>query len=164
MAKLAKIGERHCMLSIDSKSNKTDKHGNIYWNVKCDCGNIKEMTTSNFRKTQSCGCLTKNRMMKNSSKYQSVNQMKENANKCNQKTIIDGVNFGILNGSDFKNNTSGHKGVFWDRNAWRACVGYKKKIHYLYRSKNINDCILAREMAVEAINNGTFENEFLKTE
>lgn len=37
---------------------KTNKWGNIYWNCKCSCGNIKEIQSKHLKsgKTISCGC------------------------------------------------------------------------------------------------------------
>lgn len=138
-----------------------NKHGR-YWNVVCDCGTERVMYTSLLKRSKSCGCITSQRMREKSATYQTKEQQRQNALKANKKTIRDGINFGILNGKDFKNNTSGHKGVFWDDNAWRACVGYKKKIYYLLRDKNINNCIAIRNEAVKAINDGRFE-EFYKS-
>lgn len=40
-----------------------DKDGKIYWHCKCDCGNEKDVYTSNLTrgKSKSCGCLVKER-------------------------------------------------------------------------------------------------------
>ena len=155
------VGKRFGNLLVESKSDKTDKNGR-YWNVLCDCGKRKVLYTSILKKSKSCGCMTAQRMREKSSTYQTREKQQQNALKANKKTIRDGINFGILNGRDFKNNTSGYKGVFWDRNTWRACVGYKKKLYYLLRDKNINNCIAVRNEAVKAINEGRFE-EFYKS-
>ena len=130
------VDKRFGKLLVVSKSEKTDRRGR-YWNVVCDCGTKKTINTSSLKKLKSCGCITVQRMKEKSATYQTREQQKQNALKANKKTIRDGINFGILNGKDFKNNTSGYKGVFWDESAWRACVGYKKKIYYLLRDKNI---------------------------
>lgn len=151
------IGKRFGTLTVISRAYKIDERGNVYWNVKCDCGTEKILHTSDLKKRKSCGCLTIERMKKESSTYQSYEKQKENALKAHEKTISDGINFGILNGKLFKNNTSGHKGVFWDRGAWRAVIGYKKKYYNLLRDKNINNCVAIREEAAKAINDGCFE-------
>lgn len=151
------VGKRFGTLTVISRAYKIDEKGNVYWNVKCDCGTVKTLRTSDLKKRKSCGCLTIERMKKESSTYQSYEKQRENALKANEKTIRDGINFGILNGKLFKNNTSGHKGVFWDRGAWRAVIGYKKKYYNLLRDKNINNCIEIREEAAKAINDGCFE-------
>lgn len=45
-----------------------------------------------------------------------------------------------------KNNTSGTKGVFWDKSlgGWKAVIGSNKKKHYLGCFKNKQDAIQAR--------------------
>lgn len=41
--------------------DRTNKKNNTYWLCKCDCGNVKSVTSGNLRlgKTKSCGCITK---------------------------------------------------------------------------------------------------------
>lgn len=151
------VGQRFGKLLVTSRAYKIDDRGNVYWNVKCDCGTEKVLHTGDLRKRESCGCITRERMKEKSATYQTYEKQKENAMKTCEKTIRDGCNYSLINGRMFKNNTSGHKGVFWDKNAWRAVVGYKKKYYYLLRDKDINNCIAIREEAVKAINEGTFE-------
>ena len=108
------VGKKFGKLLVVSKSDKTDRRGR-YWNVICDCGTKKVLYTSNLKKRKSCGCITSQRMREKSSTYQSREQQRQNALEANKKTIRDGINFGILNGRDFKNNTSGHRGIYWDK-------------------------------------------------
>ena len=52
-------------------------------------------------------------------------------------------------------NTSGKKGVYWDksRGKWGAIITYNKKHYYLGRFDNFEDAVAAREEAEEKIHN-----------
>lgn len=39
--------------------SRQSRGGLSYWTCQCDCGNLTEVNLSNLRRTQSCGCLTK---------------------------------------------------------------------------------------------------------
>lgn len=43
------------------KPDKKNRHGDLYWLCKCDCGNIKSINGTKLRNgwTRSCGCLQK---------------------------------------------------------------------------------------------------------
>lgn len=68
------------------KADKRNKHGELYWLCKCDCGNVKSIKGSKLRNgwTQSCGCLQKewvsehfsSHRMSNSSLYKIWGNMK----------------------------------------------------------------------------------------
>lgn len=141
-----------------------DKYGQRMWVVRCSCGSVREMTTHRLLTTESCGCKDRQRkseyMKKHASGMMSREQRVKTAEKCNAKTIVDGVKVSTLNGPLFRNNTSGYKGVCWKHNKWEASIGYKKKRYHLLRSDNIQDCIDIRQQAVDAINGGYFE-EFI---
>ena len=53
-------GQKFGRLTVIEYSH-TDKHGQSYWKCKCDCGNIKVIRGTFFKRgvTQSCGCLRK---------------------------------------------------------------------------------------------------------
>jgi hypothetical protein len=57
-AKIDLTGKRFGRLIVESIAPK-DRHGNICWKVKCDCGNTKSVNSSVLLKgtTRSCGCL-----------------------------------------------------------------------------------------------------------
>lgn len=54
------IGKKYNMLTVLSEGSgivyKGDKKCRT-WNVRCDCGNIKEISTQNLKSTISCGCI-----------------------------------------------------------------------------------------------------------
>lgn len=59
MGKLIDItGERFKRLVVVRKTNRRDKNGSVYWECKCDCGNLIEANSKSLRcgGTQSCGC------------------------------------------------------------------------------------------------------------
>lgn len=47
-------------LNVVSQAYGRDKNQRVLWNVRCDCGNEKVLTTSSIKKSKSCGCLVKN--------------------------------------------------------------------------------------------------------
>ena len=56
-------GQQFGRLTVLNKAGK-DARGEILWHCICDCGNTKDILSSNLRKglTQSCGCLQKEKM------------------------------------------------------------------------------------------------------
>ena len=65
------IGRVFGKLTVISKSNKTNKFKNVYWNCLCDCGKEKIILGGSLVKgsTQSCGCLQKERVRKAHTKH-----------------------------------------------------------------------------------------------
>lgn len=59
----------------------------------------------------------------------------------------------ITNCKTYSNNTSGRKGVYWDksRNKWMALLTYNQKTYHLGRFDNYEDAVLAREKAEKEI-------------
>lgn len=53
------IGERFGLLEVIKKSDKKTSYGDIYWQCRCDCGNIQDISGHNLRRGSvlSCGCL-----------------------------------------------------------------------------------------------------------
>jgi hypothetical protein len=49
------IGQKFGMLTVIRKAGR-DKHNHILWECLCDCGNTKNINTSNLSIVQSCGC------------------------------------------------------------------------------------------------------------
>ncbi len=57
------VGERRGRLIVVQDAGR-DKHGNVLWQCKCDCGNTTitpgfELSLNKKHKTRSCGCLAK---------------------------------------------------------------------------------------------------------
>ena len=57
----------------------------------------------------------------------------------------------IIHSKTYINNTSGRKGVYWDksRNKWMAMLTHNKKTEHLGRFDNFEDAVHAREVAEE---------------
>lgn len=51
------IGQKHGLLTVTNQ--KSDELKGTILEVVCECGNIKEISTSNFRRAKSCGCSRK---------------------------------------------------------------------------------------------------------
>lgn len=130
------IGRKFGRLTVIGKTGKK-QFGNNVWSCLCDCGNIVDVGTGNLKSgnTKSCGCL----------------------GKCNGQHITAIVKeYGHTNPILLKcnisiNNTSGTKGVCWDktRNKWVAQINIRKKAIRLGRFDDINDAIAARKAAEE---------------
>lgn len=61
----------------------------------------------------------------------------------------------------YSNNTSGRKGVYWDksRNKWMSCITYNKKTKHLGRFDLYEDAVKAREEAEKNIHSIYHYNE-----
>lgn len=59
-----RTGGENSILTVVSLTNKRYKNGEKIWLCKCDCGNQREVKTSDLKKVKSCGCL-KGRPRKN---------------------------------------------------------------------------------------------------
>lgn len=131
-------------LTVLEKTDRRDNHGgSIIWKCKCDCGNICEVPAYLLKKgaVKSCGCIQK--------EWQS-----KHGREIGEKTkevCIEGTNVRNLTSKIAKNNTSGVKGVSWNktRKRWVAQIGFKGKNYTLGRYKNKEDAIIARKKAEE---------------
>lgn len=117
---------------------RRDSNGSIFWLCECECGNITYASVTSLKTggVHSCGCLRKESSVKN---------YKRAGKNIKDKYCIDGTNVNNLTAKIPKNNTSGIKGVGWDksRRKWTANITFKGTVYYLGRFDN-------KEMAVEA--------------
>lgn len=125
------IGKRFSQLTVIAYIGKRD--GMHRWKCRCDCGKetIVGQTLLQTGKTKSCGCL------------QSI-VIKKNLE------LVDGTSVTILRAVQkhrFRNNTSGHTGVYKDKNTnkWIAQITFKRKTYSLGSYDKIEDAIEARE-------------------
>lgn len=120
------------------------RRGSVVWHVKCECGNEFDVIGSSITDghTKSCGCLKK--------EYEKENMLVNWYNIIG-KNLKENTNISLLNGVNFKNNTSGIRGVYFDKStkSWRARISFKKTSIHLGCFKNINDAISARKDAEE---------------
>lgn len=98
------------------------------WLCVCDCGNDKVILQMNLRygRTQSCGCLQKEKIHNTNKKFSYSSFIR-------------------------KNNTSGYTGVSFDNKnkKWDSRITVNKKIILLGQFKHIEDAINARKEAEE---------------
>lgn len=140
-------GKRFGRLIAIKPTKERDKHtGCVIWECKCDCGNNNVKVSVgelNDGDVLSCGCLRKEYEVKHGKEIGSIHV---------KTRIIEDTNIQII-GTDkpTKANTSGYKGVLWDkeRNKWKAEIIFKKKHYYLGRYDKKEDAVKARKEAEE---------------
>lgn len=138
-------GERFGKLTVLRPTGR--KQGtNIVWLCQCDCGKQTELSTSSLKASYrvSCGCYAREHLKQVSEMgltYLRENELKDQTSLCR------------LTAKTPNTNTSGRKGVFFDRNKrrWVAhiCI-QKKRIHLGYFNK-FEDAVKAREKAEEEL-------------
>lgn len=99
------------------------------WTCICSCGKQCLVSSSNlvYGHTKSCGCL----------------KDKE------YRTLIDGTVIECLDSKLNKNNTSGVKGVYRNKNRWVAYITFKQKRYHLGAYSTIDEAAHARKQAEE---------------
>lgn len=123
------------------KSTDKKKWGSYVWECKCSCGKIFEVTADKFESVQSCGCA-----QDKSRRYQAETILKEYT----KITTESGTNvIAIMDKKMLKNNTSGIRGVSWDKSKskWVAQITFKGKNYYLGRYSTIEEAAKIRKIA-----------------
>lgn len=130
--KIDLTGQRFGRLVVVGDTGKRYTNRSIIWECVCDCGNKKDVVGFSLKNadTQSCGCV-------------SIEQKKTIGK---EKTVPR-----FLYSKKSKANTSGIKGVSWDKSKgmWTTYIGFKGKLHNLGYYKNKQDAIQARKEAEE---------------
>jgi len=114
---------------------------------KCECGNtvVVPRKTLLSGEARSCGCLMIE-TSRRTAKYAYEESIRKN--------VVDGTNIASISLLTlYKNNTSGIRGVCWDKEVkkWRAIIIMKKKKYDLGRYKDINEAAKARKEAESVI-------------
>lgn len=120
-----------------------------YWVCACECGGRKSIVTKSLRDgiTQSCGCIQ--RGVASAVGSRTIAKNAEDQIKTNR---MYRTNFQVIeNGKPPANNTSGHKGIWWDksRSMWQAYIQVHGKKINLGRFYEKEDAIKARIAAEE---------------
>ena len=127
-------------------------NGAIIWECLCTCGNITHVSTKDLKSgfVKSCGCLGRENSIKNGRKA-GVYIKKE--------YCIDGTNINNLTAKIRKDNTSGIKGVCWDKSKgkWCAQIRFQGRNYRLGRYEKLEDAADARKEA-----EGKISGDFLK--
>ena len=115
----------------------------LYYECRCDCGTVREVKANSIRsgKSKSCGCLKQER---------AKDVIAENSRERLTTNAAFRTNFHAIERTEpYKNNKSGHKGVYWGKHkcVWKALIYVQKKSIYLGSYHDINDAIRAREDA-----------------
>ena len=143
-------GRRFGKLRVIRRDNGRKDGGNYYWICECDCGNRKSIRgTSLVREggTRSCGCDQKKVASETGRKTVAENSREQIARNVAYRT-----NFQVIENQNIpKNNSSGHKGVWWDKNRemWQAYIQVHGKRVFLGRYHKYEDAVKARELAEE---------------
>lgn len=140
-------GKRFGRLVAISPTEKRDTNGSVIWKCKCDCGNIvevsaKSLTAESGRNTRSCGCV-----LKDYQRTKGAQILREEV----KKDCVEGTKIHSLSRKISINNTSGFKGVSWDKrkNKWIAQICFKRTNYRLGYYDNIEDAVKARKDAEE---------------
>jgi hypothetical protein len=116
----------------------------VIWECKCDCGKSSFVRATYLRSgtTQSCGCISKEKARE---------QYKRNAILGNERNCVENTDLRKLHNKNQKNNTSGRKGVVWDKNKqkWQAKIWFAKKRYHLGYFDDFDKAVQAREEAEE---------------
>lgn len=142
-------GQRFGRLVAISPTEKRDTNGSVIWKCKCDCGNIaevsaKSLTAESGRNTRSCGCV-----LKDYQRTKGAQILREEV----KKDCVEGTKIHSLSMKTFINNTSGIKGVTWDKRKkkWKAQICLKRTQYNLGTYDNIEDAAKARKEAEEKL-------------
>lgn len=114
--------------------------GAIVWECQCDCGKIF-LTTAKCLiagNTKSCGCLNRE-------------VARESAMKLMEVDCVEGTRLSALTSGVPANNTSGVRGVSFEKatNRWYVTIGFKKKVYYIGSYRDFESAKKARMLAEE---------------
>lgn len=134
--KISMKGQRYSrLLVIDESSKRMGKKG-VYWECRCDCGNIITASRPNLIEgsVKSCGCL--------------MQELIDNI------MTFEGTNISAIRSQKpYKNNKSGIKGISWcnQHKKWQAVITFKNKRYHLGFRENIADVAAIRKQAEEKL-------------
>lgn len=148
--KIDLTGQRFGRLIVIRDSGERKNGQGVFWECKCDCGEISVVYSMSLRNgdTKSCGCLHKevvSKKMKTKSCHEKTIEAKKG------KDLVEGTSLSSLTQKANSKNTSGQKGVHWDKatKRWISRIKFKGKHIYLGRYANKQDAINARLEAEE---------------
>ena len=132
-------GQRLGRLTVVERAGTAKNHRSL-WKCKCDCGNETVVRYDNLKSgaTTSCGCFLKEITL-------------EKIKKQNQILCKEGTMLCLLTQKISKNNTSGIKGVYWNKRLrkWGVSIYFKKKRKHIGYFDTLEDATKARALAEE---------------
>ena len=138
------VGRRFGKLEVIGRSDRRGSRGARtvpLWECRCECGNITYKATDRLTNPELSMC---NECV---GKY-AGEKMREKAG------YVDGTQISrIKSDKPIATNTSGARGVYWDRNSgkWRARLRFKGKTYNFGSYANFDDAVKARKKAEEQI-------------
>lgn len=140
------VGKTFGMLTVIKKAPKNnDKFNRTFWKCRCECGNIKNIPTSQLTggMTKSCGCYYKKNPQK---RMESAIKVRE-AKDLKEKTDLSNISKNVSQ----INSKSGIRGVCWSNNAqkWISYLNLKGQRIFWKSFDNKQDAINARKKAEE---------------
>lgn len=119
-----------------------DSGGSIIWKCKCKCDKICYVSAGDLKsqRVRSCGCLGAENSIENG---------KVAGKNVSENFCLDGTNVKNLTMRKSKRNTSGIKGVSWDkvRRKWVAQIKFKGRNYNLGRYPKIEEAAEIRQTA-----------------
>lgn len=115
--------------------------GTVYWHCICDCGNEVDISYNDlvYSNRKSCGC-------KKEEHEQNLGRL---------LTHIDGTSLDMIKSKKLPtDNTSGVKGVYYQKGKWIAKIVFQQKQYHLGQYENIEDAAKARKEAEELLFDG----------
>lgn len=152
-------GQKFGRLTVLNTTAKKDNNGSIIWECECECGNTTHASSRDLRGgfVISCGCYKK----------EIEKEKGERLWAETKKYWIQNTNVRRLNDTIPKNNTSGVRGVTFDKRKgkWIAQIDFQKKHFYLGSFKEKEKAIEVRKRAEKELFGNFlewYENEYKK--
>lgn len=127
-------------LKVIKLSNKRGTGNTLLWECECSCGNTTYVQGYSLIHDhyKSCGCKHAEKRDKGLEKHI-------------EKDAKDGTRISALKAKKSSRNTSGHKGVSWEKRSgkWHAYIGIKGKNKHLGYFDDLEDAVKARKEAEE---------------
>lgn len=143
--KIDLTGKNFGRLTVLKDSGKRSRKGDILWECICECGRLSFVRGYQLKRgtTKSCGCLARELAAKRGKDAKIQEALKEK--------YVEGTLLTALKQKMRSDNTSGIKGVSWDKKnqKWEANIHFRGKKIRLGRFIEKQDAIGARKEAEE---------------
>lgn len=134
-------GKKFDRLTAKYPLSERDRKGAVIWHCVCECGNEVDVSynTLVYTSVRSCGCWKRKRESKLGDLI----------------TRVDGTSIDMIKSKKIpSHNTSGVKGVYFQKGKWIAKVVFQKKQYHLGKYDTIEEAAEARKDAEELLFDG----------